>query len=94
MMVRKMFKVLEEEKENFGWNIRYAAPSPPPPPPPSTSPYSETICTTSLYRVGFADTANQDVASMLVAEVKPHLPDVPSVTIKGEWQPQLIICTL
>ena len=37
-----------------------------------------------LYRAGFADKANQDVANTLVTEVKTHLPDVPSVTIKGK----------
>ena len=63
------------------YQVRY------PHPPPSTSPYSETICTVSFTEL---DKANQDVASMLVAELKPYLPDVPSVTIKGEWQPQLI----
>ena len=36
------------------------------------------------YRVGFADKANQDVVNTLVTEVKAHLPDVLSVTIKGK----------
>ena len=37
-----------------------------------------------FYRAGFADKANQDVASTFVTEVKTHLPDIPSVTIKGK----------
>ena len=48
--------------------------------------HSHLYCTPvpHFYRAGFADKANQDVANTLVTEVKTHLPDIPSVTIKGK----------
>jgi len=67
-----------------GWDIRYVA---------SPTMYSKIIrynYNASFYSVGFADKANQDVASILVAEVKPHLPDVPSVTINLKVNDYLI----
>ena len=47
------------------------------------------LCMTHFFRVGFADKANKDVVNTLVTEVKSHLPDVLSVTIKGITLPRL-----
>ena len=49
------------------------------------APILHTLPVPYFYRAGFADKANQDVVNILVAEVKTHLPDVPSVTIKGKF---------